>query len=245
MKRLASLEMQGDVAVLTLDDGKVNPFSFDMIAAIDGCLDNVPTDRGALLIAGRPGVLSAGFDLTVVRGGSNDRLLQLVERGVGLLMRLAQFPRPVVVECGGHCVALGAFLLLVADWRVGARGDFRIGLNEVRNGLPLPSCFHTIAKNRIPTTWFDRAYLHAELYSPDEAIAPGFLDEVVAPDMLREAAFAQARRLGDLPNPAYSVAKERDRRPLAERVMQDFHTDALQAFRATLSEGVLEESPAA
>jgi enoyl-CoA hydratase len=245
MKRLATIEFKDAVSVLTLDDGKVNPFSFDMIDEIDTCLDRVPTDRGALLIAGRPGVLSAGFDLDVVRGGSNQRLLQLVERGVGLLMRVAQFPRPVVVESTGHAVALGAFLLLVADWRVGARGDFRIGLNEVKNGLPLPSCFRAIARNRIPPNWFDRAYLHAELYAPDEAIAPGFLDEVVTPETLHSVALAQAERLAGLPSPAYGVAKELDRKPFAEKVMLNFHADALQAFAATLPETLLKNSPAA
>ena len=245
MKRLATLETLDGASVLTLDDGKVNPFSFEMIADIERCLDLVPTDRGALLIAGRPGVLSAGFDLDVVRGGSNQRLLQLVEHGVGLLMRIAQFPRPVVVECGGHAVALGAFLLLVADWRIAARGDFRIGLNEVRNGLPLPSCFRAIARNRLTSNWFDRAYLHAELYAPDDAIAPGFLDQVVKPEELRAAALVQARRLGELPSPAYGVAKELDRKPFADRVMHNFHADALQAFAATLPETFLQETPAA
>lgn len=239
MSSIVSLASEGDVCVVTLDDGKVNPFSFDMIAQIEDCLDRVPTDRGALLIAGRPGVLSAGFDLGVVRGGSNDRLLQLVEHGVNLLLRIAQFPRPVVIECGGHGVALGAFLLLVADWRVGAAGDFRIGLNEVRNGLPLPSCFRSIARSRIPTNWFDRAFLHAELFSPEAAIAPGFLDEVVEASALRRTAMAQAARLAELPHPAYLVAKERDRKPLAERVMHNFRDDTLRAFAATLPEDLL------
>ncbi len=245
MTRLATMAVQDDISVLTLDDGKVNPFSFDMIAAIGAHLDKVPTDRGALLIAGRPGILSAGFDLNVVRGGSNRKLLDLVEHGVGLLMRIAQFPRPVVIECGGHAVALGAFLLLVADRRVGVEGDFRIGLNEVKNGLPLPSCFRAIARNRIPPNWFDRAYLHAELYAPADAIAPGFLDDVVEAGSLRQAALAQAKRLAALPDPAYRVAKELDRRPFVESVMRDFHADAARAFAATLPETLIEASSAA
>lgn len=234
MTTSASLSFEDGVAVLGLDDGKVNAFSFEMIRQIGQCLDRVPRDRGALLIAGRPGILSGGFDLTVVRGGSNDRLLDLVGDGLELLMRIATFPRPVVVECGGHAVALGAFLLLLADWRIGAAGEYRIGLNEVANGLPLPESFCAIARHRIAPNWFDRAYLHAELFAPEAAVAPGFLDETAEPAALHRAAMAQARRLGALPDPAYAVAKERDRVPLAARVLGGLE-DAPRAFAATLA----------
>jgi enoyl-CoA hydratase len=124
-------------------------------------------------------------------------------------------------------------------------GEYLIGLNEVKNGLPLPSCFCAIARNGIAPNWFNRAYLHAELYSPEEAIPPGFLDEVVASEALRQVSFDQAKRLGELPSPAYAVAKEFDRKPFTERVMQNFHADALQAFAATLPDTSREGSPAA
>lgn len=236
MKNAIELIQDNDISILTMDDGKVNPFSFETIAQFESCLDRVPQDKGALLIAGRPGIFSAGFDLRVVRGGSNALLLDLVERGVNLLIRVARFPRPVVLECHGHSVALGAFMMLAADYRLGAAGDFQIGLNEVRNGLPLPNCFRVLARHRIPNAWFDRAFMQAEMYAPEAAIAPGFLDEVVPAADLRAASLAQVHRLAALPHPAYQVAKERDRNRLAIAMLEDFRADAMNAFAATLSD---------
>jgi enoyl-CoA hydratase len=231
----ARLDQDGDVSILTLDDGKVNAFSFDMVAAVNACLDRVPSERGALLIKGRPGVLSGGFDLKVIRGGDPDRLYSLVEEGAKLIWRIATFPRPVVVACAGHGVALGAFLLLVADWRVGAEGPYRLGLNEVRDGLPLPAYFRELARSRIPAQWFMRCFMHAEMFEPADAIAPGFLDMVVPGADLDATVMTEARRLAKLPHPAYRIAKERDRNRMAEAVFRDFRSDVSGALDEALS----------
>ena len=62
----ANLEIKDDVSIITLDDGKVNAFSPDMIKLINELLDKVPDNKGSLLIAGREGMFSAGFDLKVM-----------------------------------------------------------------------------------------------------------------------------------------------------------------------------------
>lgn len=231
----ARLDRDGDVSILTMDDGKVNAFSFAMIDAVNDCLDRAPKNSGALLIKGRPGVLSGGFDLKVIRGGDPDRLFTLVEAGCKLIWRIACHPRPVVVACSGHGVALGAFLLLVTDWRVGAEGPFQVGLNEVRDGLPLPAFFREIARPRIPNDWFIRCYMHSEMFTPSDAVAAGFLDMAVPGVELDAIAMREATRLARLPHPAYRIAKERDRGRLEEPVFRDFRTDTGGALIEALS----------
>ena len=55
---LATLKTEENVSIITLDDGKVNAFSPKMIAEVDSLLDQVPTDKGALMFTGRQGMLS-------------------------------------------------------------------------------------------------------------------------------------------------------------------------------------------
>ena len=66
---IATLEKQGDVSIITMDDGKANVFSYEMSSRLNDLLDQVPTDGGSLVIAGKAGVMSGGFDLNVINGG--------------------------------------------------------------------------------------------------------------------------------------------------------------------------------
>ena len=96
-----TLKTEGDVSIIQMDDGKVNVFSPDMIQNFNDILDQVPTDKGAMLIAGREGMFSAGFDLKVMMS-SPENAAAMVKSGFELLMRVFTFPRPVVAACSGH-----------------------------------------------------------------------------------------------------------------------------------------------
>ena len=123
MKReLASIKQQENVSIITLDDGKANVFSPEMIRKVDNLLNEVPIDKGSLLITGRPGMFSGGFDLKVMGKGNMDDISNMVKSGFNLLTRIYSFPRPVIVACSGHGIALGAFLLCCADYRLGVKG---------------------------------------------------------------------------------------------------------------------------
>jgi enoyl-CoA hydratase len=108
---------------------------------------------------------------------------------------MLSFPRPVVAACNGNALAMGAFLLLSADYRVGASGAHKIGLNEVAIGLTLPYFGIALARHRLTRPYYDRCAGTGAILGPEEARAAGFLDAVVAPGELQEAARAAARRL--------------------------------------------------
>ena len=114
--------------VVTLDDGKVNALSLAMFEAIDAALDAAVERRLPVVLTGRDGVFSAGFDLEVLRAGDADARA-MVGAGFELSYRLLSFPVPVVIACTGHALAMGVFLVLSGDYRVGAYGDYRIGAN--------------------------------------------------------------------------------------------------------------------
>jgi enoyl-CoA hydratase len=216
---------EGDVAVITLDDGKVNVFSLAMAQRLQSCLDEVGDEVGALVITGRPGIFSAGFDLKTIQSGDVAAVSAMVSATVRMALNVLSFPRPVVGASTGHCVAMGALFLMTMDYRLGARGDFRIGLNEVRDGLPLPVFAVELPRFRLPTASLIASTLHSTLYNPASAVAAGFLEEAVAADELLQTALARANHLASLPKPAYRTSKEHLVGPVRDRILQSLEAD--------------------
>ena len=216
--QLANLTKEGDVSIITLDDGKANVFSPSMTADIDALIDEVPRDTGSLLITGRTGMFSGGFDLKIMSSGDLNEINKMVKVGFSLLARIYSYPRPVVCACSGHAIALGAFMLLCSDYCFGADGEFMIGANEVRNNMSIPEPILELSKSRITKTHWFRAILNAEMYPPSKAIAPGYLDEVVEPKNLLIKAIEKASDLATLDHPAYQITKELDQSEVIDRI---------------------------
>ena len=218
-----TLKTEGDVSIIQMDDGKVNVFSPDMIKNFNDILDQVPTDKGAMLIIGREGMFSAGFDLKVMMS-SPENDAAMVKSGFELLMRVFTFPRPVVAACSGHAIALGAFLLCSCDHRIGCKGDFKIGANELRNNMIVPTPILELAKFRLIKSHKQRALLNAEMYSIEDAVAPGYLDEVADQDKLFEHAMAKAKDLATLAHPQYLQTKKLDQEDVAAKIYSGIET---------------------
>ena len=220
---VVTLKTEGDVSIIQMDDGKVNVFSPDMIQNFNDILDQVPTDKGAMLIAGREGMFSAGFDLKVMMS-SPENAAAMVKSGFELLMRVFTFPRPVVAACSGHAIALGAFLLCSCDHRIGCKGDFKIGANELRNNMIVPTPILELAKFRLIKSHKQRALLNAEMYSIEDAVAPGYLDEVADQDKLFDLAMAKAKDLATLAHPQYLQTKKLDQEDVAAKIYSGIET---------------------
>jgi enoyl-CoA hydratase len=205
-----SYVLDGAVATVTMDDGKVNVLSPDMQAEIHAAFDQAAADNAVVILTGREKAFSAGFDLAVLRGGGPDGM-QMVKGGFELAERLLSFPRPIVVACPGHAIAMGSFLLLSGDYRVGADGPFRITANEVAIGLILPLAAIELCRMRLTPPHLQRATILSEIYSPATAVEAGFLDQVVAPADLQTTARATAEVLATLDATAHTAVKQRVR----------------------------------
>jgi len=224
MTDAVTVNISQGVATLTIDDGKANALSHEIISALETGLDQAVREAAAVLIVGRPGRLCAGFDLSVMQSG-DAALRDLVAAGAGLLLRLFSFPRPVVVACTGHAVAAGALILLASDLRLGVRGDFRIGLNEVSIGMPLPLFATELARHRLAPNHIVRATLLAELYDPAGAVAAGFLDLLTDPETLLEQAMSEAKRLSRLPEQAFCRTRNRLRTATVDEIRRTLAAD--------------------
>jgi enoyl-CoA hydratase len=196
------------IAVVTLDDGKANALSKSMIAEVRRAMTAAEADPSciALVLAGRDGRFSAGFDLSVVQGGDPAAVIDLVADGGELVRHIFGATIPVVVACTGHALAAGALMLLGADVRVGADGPYKIGLNEVAIGMTLPEWANTIARERLSKRHLQRSIANARVTDPATAVDVGFLDRVVPPDQVMAAVIEEATALAVLDKRAYARA---------------------------------------
>jgi len=204
----AILTKEGEISIITLNDGKANVFSPAMIKDVNSCLDNVPTDSGCLIIRGSKGMFSAGFDLKVIGSGDVDAIKSMSKSGFEMLSRILDFPRPVIGACTGHGIALGTFLLCCCDYRIGLKGDFMIGANEMRTNMVIPIPILELIKFRVSQAHKYRAILGGTIYPISEAVEAGLIDEVVDEESFEEKLSEKAQDLATMGHPSYSLTKE-------------------------------------
>jgi enoyl-CoA hydratase len=220
------------IATITLDDGKVNVLSLDTQRALHEAFDRAEQDKAVVLLSGRPGVFSAGFDLPVLRAGGPAGTA-MVHGGFQLAARVLMHPAPVVAACTGHAIAMGAFLLLSCDYRVGAAGPYKLMANEVALGLAFPYTGATILRSRLTPSAYRRATLLSEQFSPDNAIETGFLDRVVPADEVHAAALDVARAATALDPTVFARSRER----LCRSLVDDLHRSIEADLAAGLGRG--------
>lgn len=228
MSDLVGYELDNGIATVTLNNGKVNAISPDVIAELNESLDRSETDEAIMILTGRPGILSGGYDLKVMTSGP-ENAIALVAAGSTLARRMLAHPFPIIVACPGHAVAKGAFILLSADYRIGVDGPFRIGLNEVEIGMTMHHVGIELARDRLRKSFLNRSVINAEMFDPQQAMAAGFLDAVVAPDELMPAAWAVAEDMKRLNMTAHAKTKVKMRAGLLQTL-----DDAIEADKTPL-----------
>ncbi|MFO0549116.1 MAG: crotonase/enoyl-CoA hydratase family protein [Polyangiaceae bacterium] len=220
--------LDGQVATVAMDDGKANALSHEMIEGLLGAIDRAETEASALVLVGRPERFSAGFDLKIMMSGP-EPAKALLRRGSELLMRLYGCKVPLVIACTGHALAGGALMVLTGDVRIGADGPFKLGLNEVQIGLPVPVLAMELARDRLLASELTRATLLATIYTPVEAVRAGYLDEVAPVADVLSKAQATAQRLAELGRAPFVATKTR----LRQRTI-DFINSSLESDMASI-----------
>jgi len=219
---MMNYELRDRIATVSIDDGKANVVGHPFLDAINSALDRAEKDNaGAVVLRGREGIFSAGFDLKEFREGP-DAGVSMVKKGMQLLIRLYGYPLPVVAACTGHGIAMGAFVILACDTRIGARGDFKITLPETALGMELPAVMVELTASRLSPRFFTRAAVQAEVFNPDQAVTAGFLDEVVEAGELDARAGEVATQLAGLPQREYAANKRLVRRHVLAAMNHEF-----------------------
>jgi enoyl-CoA hydratase len=216
--------LEENIAIVRMDDGKANALSETMIEGLLAALARAEREASAMILTGRPDRFCAGFDLRIMMS-SPDAAKALLRRGADLLMKLYGATLPLVIACTGHALAGGALVVLTGDVRIAARGAYRIGLNEVSIGIPVPVLAMELARDRLATSELTNATLLARIYDPDTALSAGYVDTVVAPDDVLTTAKAEAARLAQLARPAFQGTKARLRGKTIAHVMATLEED--------------------
>jgi enoyl-CoA hydratase len=201
------------IAVITMDDGKANAVSLTLQAGINEALDQAEKDGVPVILTGRPGILSAGFDLKTL-AASGQPAVDMLNGGLELAIRLLTFPTPVIAACPGHAIAMGVFFLESCDYRIGIKGNYRYTANEVAIGMTMPFSTIEILRHRVTPAALSRSVLMAEVFTPENAVETGFLDLVVEESELMDTAMNLAKSYLTLNMDAHAHSKKRLRAEL-------------------------------
>lgn len=226
MTKRSRLEIAEGVAWLTLDDGKVNALAPELLGEIDAALDEAADAGAVVVIRGREGIFSAGFDFTTFAKGP-EAGIAMVRAGAELVLRLLAHDWPVMTVCTGHAYPAGAFLMMASDQRLGIAGDWKIGMNEVAIAMTVPRFAVELARHRLSPPGWCRVLTGAML-GPEQAARVGYLDEVVEPGALDARVRDETERLRGLDARAFAETKARVNAP------------AIAAIREALQEELRE-----
>ena len=166
------------VAIIAMDDGKANALGSQMWAELNEALDKAEKDDAIVIITGREGMMSGGFDLKEMGDGPQDAL-ELTSKGSKFARRIMSHPRPVIMAAPGHTIAMGAFLALACDYSMIKDGDFKVGLNETLIGMTMHNFGIEMGRYHLTKSHFNRCVINGEIFSPKGAVHAGFFDRVV------------------------------------------------------------------
>ena len=217
-----SYQLNNNIATISIDDGKANAVNQNFIDQLYRNLDKAEQEASAVILTGRPGMFSAGFDLKALQGAPS-AAGDLILRGMEMLVRLYEYPLPLISACAGHAIGLGAFLLLASDTRVGSAGEYQITFPETAINMPFTPVLLNLINDRISASHITSAALQSAPHTPEQGLAAGFLDAVVEIEQLMPQVQALAEKLAELPKERYCSNK------------RDIRANSLKSMHESLS----------
>jgi len=220
--------IEDKIALITLDDGKMNVMNWEFLQELNDCLDRTLADRASVLIfTGRQGIFSAGLDLKLLPTLSTiEEQLTFQKTFASTMLRVYMLPVPTIAAYTGHSIAGGAILSYACDRFILGDGPYKIQINEVANKMILTSWISLICRSSIPHQFWKEAMLHARAYSPREAFEKGIVDDLVdGENKVVETAKELAQDLFRLHGPAYAFTKKLMRQEEADKALNDLEKE--------------------
>jgi Delta3-Delta2-enoyl-CoA isomerase len=212
----------GPVRELKMNRPPVNALTGELIINLRQAMEGADRDGvRAIVLSGAPGRFSAGLDLPILLGQDEAAIKALWREMYSLLRAIATSPVPIVAAITGHAPAGGTVLSLFCDWRIMAEGDFKIGLNEVQVGIPLPPVLLVGLRRLVGARQAERLAVSGALISPALAFEIGLVDELAPIEQVVDRALEWCRRLLALPSNAMSTTRYEARADLAALLASD------------------------
>lgn len=229
---LETIDHGEGIRELRLSRPPVNALDGPLIAALRDAVVLAGSECRGVVLSGQAGVFSAGLDVPALLTLDAPAIETVWRDFVDLMYRLAASPVPVTAAITGHSPAGGAVLAVFCDYRIMARGDFTIGLNEVAVGLPVPPPVIDALARLVGAGRGERMLAQAAMLAPEAALQVGLVDELADKQAVLAGALAHARRLAALP----AVAQRATRRYARHDLLARFEgtADALPARMASV-----------
>lgn len=217
------IAVQDHLAIVALDRGKSNAINIEMMQELHQIIANIESDDqiGGLLLTGKEGFFSAGLDLIALYNHNEEEVKLFWDNFIGLSMKLMSFKKPMVVALNGHSPAGGCVLALCADYRVMAKGEFIIGLNEIPVGIIAPDFIFHAYEFWLGKRTAYQMLLEGKLVSPNEALKIGLIDEVVDANIILNTAERKIRTYMSFEPNTWQQSKLNLRRDLLARMHQN------------------------
>lgn len=213
-----ALDVQQGLAVVRIDDGKVNAITQAVVEALADALVEAESAASAIVLTGRPGAFCAGFDRAVMVGDDPDARGALGLGGAQVARRLFACGKPTVAASTGHAFTIGALWLMACDTRYGERGPYQYAMTETVMGATLSGWPLALLESRVPPRLMTPIAVQSLALGPEAAIEAGYIDEVVDAGSALERAVETAERLTKLPTEAYAANKRAVRAPILARI---------------------------
>ncbi len=223
--------IEDKIALITLDDGKMNVMNWEFFKELNDSLDRALADKAsALIFTGRQGIFSAGLDLKLLPTLSSiEEQLNFQKTFASTMLRVYMFPVPTIAAYAGHSIAGGAILSYACDRFMACDGPYKIQINEVANKMIIPSWISLICRSSIPPQCWKEALLHSRAYTPREAFERGIVDDLIKEEgKVMESAKAVARDLFKLNVPAYAFTKKIMRQEEADNALKALEKELLE-----------------
>ena len=212
-------EDRDGIAVLWLERGPVNALDAEFLRDLTGALQEISSSSArAMVMTGRGTSFSAGADLLKVLDGGRDYIEGSVQALSDAFEGLFRFPKPAVAAVNGHAIAGGCVLVCGCDYRLMARGSGKIGLAELRVGVPFPMWALEMVRFAVSPRHLQELVYFGRSYDPEGGLERGLIDELVDPDDLLERSLQVADRLSKIPPDSFALTKRALRQPTVDRV---------------------------
>ncbi len=215
---LVTYTFEDGIAVIKMDDGKANVLSPDMFAQLNAAFDKAEAAGAVVILTGRDGgIFSGGYDLKIMMSGPKAAVALTCE-GSRFALRILKHPFPVIAATSGHAIAMGAFILLACDYRIGGATGTKTGLNETQIGMVMHHFGIELAREFIPKHYLNRSMINGEIFGSDDAKAAGYYDVLVDRDAVMATAKAAAKMMTMLNMRAFKGTKQKSREALYEKL---------------------------
>ena len=199
----------GQVAVLRMNRPPVNALDPGLCAALTAAITRAQADgAGGIVIAGQAGIFSGGLDVPLLLQLDRDAIREFWSLFFDLLRAVTASSVPVAAAITGHSPAGGAVIALQCDYRVAADADYKIGLNEVQVGLPIPAPIITALVELVGYRTARRLTTRGLMIPMAEAQELGLVDELAAVDQVVDRAIAWCAEMNDLPPVAMNTTRQ-------------------------------------